>query len=429
MNHVYKVPVIPQNLSKQETIIQVAEVLNHLSNVTDDILTHISNRVDKSRKKLTDISERVDKVNMKINKLTGAKKATQVFSSCKYPGTDVSHQYISIFSEVKPPELIRHKVKHKKITLNEEPLEKLHVYHVKVKKNDNKEHVRGLGDIPNDIDCVNDLLLYNSGKNLYKNFVMSDALEISQQIKEQVYNDSASIGAAPYSISERSTLTRSSTQTYFYTPNLGEVPALDVPLDLPDLPNIADDLRYDTELGPGIAPSVTTTPNIPDLPIIEPTEPNKENSPEIELPPPPPIKGTLENEEIQLTKSVAIEIKTPEPPTHPVKEETSPTKLSEFPQINMRASLMEAIRKAGGTKNLKSATMVKNEKSTKSASGGDLMADLHAKLSMRRKGISGTKKQDNSMDASTALEKISAMIPPPVNEINENNTEDEDWDD
>jgi WAS family protein 1 len=57
------------------------------------------------------------------------------------------------------------------------------------------------------------------------------------------------------------------------------------------------------------------------------------------------------------------------------------------------------------------------------------MADLHAKLSMRRKGISGTKKQE-SMDASTAMEKISAMIPPPVpTEINENNTEDEDWDD
>lgn len=57
------------------------------------------------------------------------------------------------------------------------------------------------------------------------------------------------------------------------------------------------------------------------------------------------------------------------------------------------------------------------------------MADLHAKLSMRRKGISGAKKQDNIMDASSALEKISAMIPPPVSKIQDNNTEDEDWDD
>jgi WAS family protein 1 len=426
MNHAYKVPVIPQNLSKQETIIQVVEVLNHLSNVTDDILKHISNKVESSRTKLLNISDRVGKVNMKIEKLTGAKKATQVFSSCKYPATDVNQQYISIFSDVKSPELVRHKVKHKKITFNEEPLDKLYVYHVKVKKNDNKETVNGLGDIPNDVDCVNDLLLYNSGKNLYKNFVMSDALEVSQQIKEQEHNDSSSIGAAPLSISERSTLTRSSTQTYFYTPNLGEVPALDVPLDLPDLPNVADDLRYDTELGPGIAPSVTTTPNIPDLPVIEQTEQSKENLPEIELPLPPP-PSTIKTDESQQLQKVPIKIEPPKPPTPPVETET-PSELSELPQLDVRASLMEAIRKAGGTKNLKSTATPKSD-AAKPVSGGDLMADLHAKLSMRRKGISGTKKQE-SMDASTAMEKISAMIPPPVpTEINENNTEDEDWDD
>jgi WAS family protein 1 len=426
MNHAYKVPVIPQNLSKQETIIQVVEVLNHLSNVTDDILKHISNKVESSRTKLLNISDRVGKVNMKIEKLTGAKKATQVFSSCKYPATDVNQQYISIFSDVKSPELVRHKVKHKKITFNEEPLDKLYVYHVKVKKNDNKETVNGLGDIPNDVDCVNDLLLYNSGKNLYKNFVMSDALEVSQQIKEQEHNDSSSIGAAPLSISERSTLTRSSTQTYFYTPNLGEVPALDVPLDLPDLPNVADDLRYDTELGPGIAPSVTTTPNIPDLPVIEQTEQAKENLPEIELPLPPP-PSIIKTDESQQLQKVPIKIEPPKPSTPPVETET-PSELSELPQLDVRASLMEAIRKAGGTKNLKSTATPKSD-AAKPVSGGDLMADLHAKLSMRRKGISGTKKQE-SMDASTAMEKISAMIPPPVpTEINENNTEDEDWDD
>jgi WAS family protein 1 len=359
MNHAYKVPVIPQNLSKQETIIQVVEVLNHLSNVTDDILKHISNKVESSRTKLLNISDRVGKVNMKIEKLTGAKKATQVFSSCKYPATDVNQQYISIFSDVKSPELVRHKVKHKKITFNEEPLDKLYVYHVKVKKNDNKETVNGLGDIPNDVDCVNDLLLYNSGKNLYKNFVMSDALEVSQQIKEQEHNDSSSIGAAPLSISERSTLTRSSTQTYFYTPNLGEVPALDVPLDLPDLPNVADDLRYDTELGPGIAPSVTTTPNIPDLPVIEQTDQSKENLPEIELPLPPP-PSIIKTDESQQLQKVPIKIEPPKPPTPPVESET-PSELPELPQLDVRASLMEAIRKAGGTKNLKSTATPKSD--------------------------------------------------------------------
>nr|XP_008199866.1 PREDICTED: WAS protein family homolog 1 [Tribolium castaneum] len=404
MNHVYKVPVIPQNLNKQETIVQVAEVLNHLTNVTDDILKHINNRIESSRKKISNISERVDKVKMKINKLNGAKKATQVFSSCKYPASDVNQPYISIFSDVKPPELVRHKVKQKKAPSNDEHLDKLYIYHVKLKKNENKETFGGLGEIPKDSECVNDLLLYNSGKNLYTNFVMSDPLEISQQIKEQDHNDSSSIGAAPFSISERSTLTRSSTQNYFYTPNLGEVPALDVPLDLPDLPNIADDLRYDTELGPGIAPSVTTTPNIPDLPTIEPANPQpKEDFPEIELPPPPtPAK--------EIEEQVPEMLKRPNRPHHPLNRWRKPPKSPNCP-------------------NLKATSADREQTTAKPVTGGDLMADLHAKLSMRRKGISGTKKQE-SLDASSALEKISAMIPPPIrSESNENNTEDEDWDD
>lgn len=364
MNHIYKVPIIPQNLRGQETIIQVGEALNHLSAVTEDMFEHINRRIEASREKLASISTRVDKVNTKIHRLAGAKKATQVFSSCKYPAADLNQPYVSIFSDVKPPELVRHKVKHKKPISNEEPLDKLNVYHVKIKKSDLKETISGLGEIPNDVTLVNDLLLYNSGKNLYKNFVMSDALDMSQHVRAQETVDSSKIGAAPLSISERSTITRSSTQ-YFYTPNLGEVPALDVPLDLPDLPNIADDLRYDTELGPGIAPSVITTPNIPDLPNIELETPVLESVPEIELPPPPPPPNVIidEPKKIEKLQTPPAEV---EPPKAQLLIEASPPIVSELPQLDMRASLMDAIRKAGGSKNLRASTKTNEDTKSKS---------------------------------------------------------------
>lgn len=48
-------------------------------------------------------------------------------------------------------------------------------------------------------------------------------------------------------------------------PDLGEVPEIDVPSYLPDLPGIADDLSYSADLGPGFAPSGPTH-NIPELP-------------------------------------------------------------------------------------------------------------------------------------------------------------------
>ena len=43
-------------------------------------------------------------------------------------------------------------------------------------------------------------------------------------------------------------------ENYFCVPDLGQVPEIDVPSYLPDLPGIADDLMYSADLGPGIAP-------------------------------------------------------------------------------------------------------------------------------------------------------------------------------
>lgn len=55
-------------------------------------------------------------------------------------------------------------------------------------------------------------------------------------------------------------------ENYFYVPDLGQVPEIDVPSYLPDLPGIADDLMYSADLGPGIAPSAPGT--IPELPAF-----------------------------------------------------------------------------------------------------------------------------------------------------------------
>lgn len=50
-------------------------------------------------------------------------------------------------------------------------------------------------------------------------------------------------------------------------PDLGQVPEIDVPSYLPDLPGIAADLMYSADLGPGIAPSAPSTA-IPELPTF-----------------------------------------------------------------------------------------------------------------------------------------------------------------
>ena len=66
-------------------------------------------------------------------------------------------------------------------------------------------------------------------------------------------------------------------ESYFYVPDLGQVPEIDVPSYLPDLPGIADDLTYSADLGPGFAPSVPASAIIPELPSF--TEPEEANGP------------------------------------------------------------------------------------------------------------------------------------------------------
>jgi WAS family protein 1 len=90
---------------------------------------------------------------------------------------------------------------------------------------------------------------------------------------------------------------------------------------------------------------------------------------------------------------------------------------------------MDAIRQTGGGAKLRSGKERKLKKKAEkeqaavaSSGGGDLMGDLFAKLSMRRKGISGSKGDSSSGPSSSlgadtgggsAMDKISAMIPPP----------------
>lgn len=58
------------------------------------------------------------------------------------------------------------------------------------------------------------------------------------------------------------------------------------------------------------------------------------------------------------------------------------------------------------------------------------MEDLHKKLFMRRKGISGFKKPEEgaAIDPNSTLGKISAMIPSPENKnVESTSNDEEDW--
>ncbi|KAL8222159.1 UNVERIFIED_CONTAM: WASH complex subunit 1 [Gekko kuhli] len=379
----------------------------------------ISQQVEASRTQLRAINERVTLAQAKIDKIKGSKKAIKVFSSAKYPAPERLQEYASIFAGAEDPDAQkrpRRKIQSKHRALDEKALqEKLKYFPVcvsaRVHQEDDAEE--GLGSLPRNISSLSSLLLFNTTENLYKKYVFLDPLAgavtkthvaLATEKEEKLFD-------APLSITKRGQLDQQVPESYFYVPDLGQVPEIDVPSYLPDLPGIAADLMYSADLGPGIAPSAPGA-TIPELPTFstESVEPFQQDLPEGAPPPSQPFQPMSE-ENSNAAPSAALQ--------GAPKEVVNPS--------SGRATLLESIRQAGGIgkaklrsvkeRKLEKKKQKEQEQVRATGQGGDLMSDLFNKLVLRRKGISGKGPGgggDNNAPGAPggAFGRISDTIPP-----------------
>ncbi|XP_017261685.1 WASH complex subunit 1 isoform X2 [Kryptolebias marmoratus] len=455
---VYSVPLIQPELRREEAVHQIADALLYLESISTDIFRRVSESVEKNRRQLQSVSDRIRLAQARVDKIKGSKKATKVFSSAKYPAPDRLQDYSSIFTGAADPSSQtrpRHKIQNKLRPFDEKVWqEKLMYFPVCVsnKKRSEDETEEGLGSLPRNVSSVSSLLLFNTTENLYKKYVFLDPLAgavtkthttLETEKEEKPFD-------APLSIAKREQLERQTAESYFYVPDLGQVPEIDVPSYLPDLPGIADDLSYSADLGPGFAPSGPTQ-NIPELPSFSqessaPGVQHQSNS----LPPPPPPPPPPEP---ALTPAVPSGAPPPPPPPPPPPAESS-TEATKVPSSGPvsgapsevvqpsdgRASLLESIRNAGGIgkaklRNIKDRKMEKKKQKEQeqvgaASSGGDFMSDLFNKLAMRRKGISGKgpaggEPGDTPSGTGGAFARMSDVIPPPP--APHSAAEDDDW--
>ncbi|XP_068458602.1 WASH complex subunit 1 isoform X2 [Clinocottus analis] len=453
---VYSVPLIQSDLRREEAVHQIADALLFLETISTDIFKRVSDSVEKNRRQLQSVTDRIRLAQARVDKIKGSKKATKVFSSAKYPAPNRLQDYSSIFIEATDPSSQnrpRQRIQNKLRPFDEKALQDKLMYFpvcVSKKKKSEDETEEGLGSLPRNISSVSSLLLFNTTENLYKKYVFLDPLA-GAVIKTHTTLETekeAKPFDAPLSITKREQLERQTAESYFYVPDLGQVPEIDVPSYLPDLPGIADDLSYSADLGPGFAPSGPTH-NIPDLPsFTEESDAHgfqfQSSVPPPPPPPPPPPEPTL---------APAIPAGAPPPPPPPPPPPVdSPTEVSRAPSSGPRpgpstkvvepsdgrANLLESIRNAGGIgkaklRDIKERKMEKKKQKEQeqavgaASSGGDFMSDLFNKLSMRRKGISGKGPAggEKGETPSGAFARMSDVIPPlPAAHAT---TDDDDW--
>lgn len=109
--------------------------------------------------------------------------------------------------------------------------EKLEFYHVKVDNLDLYEWLsenqpnNGLGDIPLQIEHINSLLLFNGKEFVYTRANNKDAQKLSSKSMPLCAEDKREtfLAAAPFSISNRDQAGKKTTDSYLYSPGMGEV--------------------------------------------------------------------------------------------------------------------------------------------------------------------------------------------------------------
>ena len=189
----YHMPIISPELRREEFVLQIADTLEHLEKITEDVFTRITNRVQENQKKLEDINRRADTAQAKINTLKGSKKAIRVFSCSKYPADDILQPYKSIFEAENDLAYIKRghqhiESKHKAVDAAAMK-EKLQFYNVniKLKKKEDDSKGEGLGKLPKSVDLVSSLLLFNTAENPYNKYVIMDPLEGENYLYDILY--------------------------------------------------------------------------------------------------------------------------------------------------------------------------------------------------------------------------------------------------
>uniref|UniRef100_A0A2R5LK31 Putative was protein family log 2 n=1 Tax=Ornithodoros turicata TaxID=34597 RepID=A0A2R5LK31_9ACAR len=431
---VHTATLVPSDLRHEECLLQIADALDQLNLLSRSVTERISNRTAELRERLKDLQTRADVARAKIDSIRGTNKATKVFSSYKYPAAEGVREYVPAFhedEEIFLPKQRAPRMPH--VTPDEQVLkEKLQFFNVRTPAQEPPGAgtlLEGVGPLPLSTDSVCSLLLFNTWENPYTNYPELDPVPIVRKGQVEEFTSGPFLDAAPVSISMGlQGASPGQTGTFSYHPGLGQVPVMDVPLALPDLPGVADDLSYSVEQECPIAPSWPAGVDLPELPDVAVggeigTEPEPE-PPEV----PPPVVHIPVIEQVELPEVA------PDPPATEEPQAVEKQVPVAEPVNDARASLLESIRQAGGRPKLRSAGQRREKAAPKVEPGGDLMSDLRSKLQLRRKGISGANQRESSPKEKetfkSPLDRMVSMIPaPPEDDGGDTTGTDEGWND
>lgn len=477
---IHSIPIVPPDLRTDESLLQLFDALEHLDTVVESVFGKIEDQAAKSRDTLIAVNNRINVARAKVQKIVGTKKATQVFSSTKYPATNQLETVAPIHGGTHTGNMIRKhhsSIDGRIMKVSDGNIrEKLQFYSIEFnsrRKRDQEiteddERCEGLGGLPKDIASLSNLLLFNTEENPYKKYVVIDPLKGAITRTRDEIEEIKTMAAAPTSILEGQKYETlfGNGGSFRYVPKLESVQGIQAPTNLPGLTGYAE-LNFDddmTSIAPSAANKAITVDNVPDLPGLDmaiepvadmlpdmappppqptqssnnamapppppppapgpppPTAPPPPGPPGQGLapPPPPPPPPMLGNPTQQ--PSVAVPAA---PPPPGMGQPPAPKKAAEGG--GMRGGLLAAIQAGRKLSASKRKVEAKKDSETPTEVGGGLMGALNARLKMRRAGISGDKGEKER--AASAIDPLAKAMTSNANndDDNKSNKADSDW--
>lgn len=433
------IPLMTYDLGYEETILQMIKSLDCLDKVVECVFSHVKNKINSQKSEIAKLSDNLNNIADKVQRLSNIKKSVQVYSSSKYPAAHCHKDYeYSYDFDVKSDIIDNIEVTHQ-ICVSRYRSDKVKFYSVnnpdeKLYSNNNIVQIKGLGSLPDDVKYLNSLLLFNSNENLYKNYVISNPYKVNNNLNvttklevENIENINRPVFTLPLDDTDNQF-------NYSYTPVSEEVPTIDVPTDLPDLPGIAGDIQIFEEEKKIDSPVISKPSSIVDLPSLDELDDFKNNEVVAD-----DSTATVQESVEPKLQEITVEttqIKTDyiEDINKSIKTDHQSVNKTFNENVNTHSVLMDEIRNAGGLQKAKLRSVNDRiaDKNETLPAGGGLMADLHRKLAMRRKGISGNNKQ-NDVGIEGAMYRISStMLPLNRESESEADADDDtegDWDD
>lgn len=95
----YQVALVNNDLTNDETLLDVFHSLDHLAAIVNEIFTKIDTRIDAEKTRISFIKARVNVCQQKVQQIKGSTQAITIFSTAKYPAPKELPMYPTLLQE------------------------------------------------------------------------------------------------------------------------------------------------------------------------------------------------------------------------------------------------------------------------------------------------------------------------------------------